>query len=119
MTEWPKKVCSDLGIEAIEPLCGLSPEEALMGFIEVDFEAIIVATQADLLGEEWLGRKLDLKFYDDIKKLDNIDVCGEKGEYHTLVTNGPMFKKRIEILDSVKVLRDGYWFLDVRKYQLY
>lgn len=118
MTEWPRKVCASLGIEAIEPLCGLSPENAFIEFVEAEFEAIVVATQGNLLGEEWLGRKLDLKFYDDIKKLGNIDVCGEKGEYHTLVTNGPIFRKKIELVDSGKVLRDGYWFMDVRKYVL-
>ena len=114
MTEWPKKVCESLGIEAIEPLCGMSPENEFIDFVEADFEAIVIATQGDLLGQEWLGRKLDLKFYDDIKKLGNIDVCSKKGEYHTLVVNGPIFRKKIEIIDTGKVLRDGYWFLDVR-----
>jgi len=45
-------------------------------------------------------------------------MCGEAGEYHTLVVDGPLFKKRIEILESSKVQRKGYYFLDISKYEL-
>jgi len=118
MREWADKVCGDLGIQAIEPLCGHNSEEILFDFIDSGFEAIVVATQANLLGEEWLGRKIDKLFLNDIKRLNNIDVCGENGEYHTLVIDGPIFKQRINIKESQKTLRDGYWFLDIKDYQL-
>ena len=118
MRKWADKVCIDLGIQSIEPLCDRNSEEILLDFIDSGFKAIIVATQANLLDEKWLGRKLDISFLNDIKKLKNIDVCGENGEYHTLVINGPIFKKRIDISKSEKVLRDGYWFLDIQEYKL-
>ena len=118
MREWADKVCADLKIKSIESLCGRNSEEILLDFIDSGFEAIVVATQANLLDERWLGRKLDRSFLKDIKKLKNIDVCGENGEYHTLVINGPIFKKRIEISKTEKVLRDGYWFLDIQEYKL-
>lgn len=118
MREWADKVCSDLGIQAIEPLCGYNPEEILLDFIDSGFEAIVVATQANLLNENWLGRKLNREFLEDIRKYKNIDICGENGEYHSLVVDGPLFKQRIEISDSQKILRNGYWFLDIRNYKI-
>jgi uncharacterized protein (TIGR00290 family) len=85
------------------------------------FEAIVVATKADLLGEEWLGWRIDLDFLkllDELRKTKEITPCGEAGEYHTFVTDGPLFSQRIEILETNKVFRDGYWFLDILKYAL-
>ena len=118
MRVWADKICGDLGIQAIEPLCGRNSEEILLDFIDSGFETIVVATQANLLGEEWLGRKIDKLFLNDVKRLKSIDVCGENGEYHTLVIDGPIFKQRINIKKSQKTLRNGYWFLDIRDYQL-
>jgi len=115
---WANRVCSDLGIKAIEPLWGLEPEEIFLDFIEAGFEAVVVSTQADLLAGEWIGRKLDRRFLKDIKRLNNIDICGENGEYHSLVIDGPIFKQRINIKEPRKMLRQDYWFLDVRDYQL-
>ena len=76
----------------------------------------MIATKADLLGEEWLGRRIDPDFIDHLNELAEAKVvtpCGEAGEYHTLVTNGPLFKKRMEIRETRKVLRDGHWLLEI------
>ena len=51
-------------------------------------------------------------------KKKNIDICGENGEYHTLVTSGPIFKRRIRLIESKTVVRDDYWFLDTVRYEL-
>jgi len=60
---------------------------------------------------------LDRKFYDDILKLGNIDPCGEGGEYHTVVTDGPNFKKKIEILETQKhKLDSGFGYLEVKRF---
>ncbi len=115
---WAKKVAKSIGVEAIEPLWHKPQEQILLEFIEAGFEAIIVSTQANILDKEWIGRKLDKSFLKDIKKLSGVDICGENGEYHSLVLNGPLFKKKIEISQSSPVFRDGYWFLDIQKYRL-
>ena len=81
----------------------------------------VIATRADLLGEEWLGRRIDLDFLEQLDKLretKDITPCGEAGEYHTLVIDGPLFKKRIEVLETRKVLRDEHWFLEILKTEL-
>ena len=115
--EWVERVCAELGIEAVEPLWGESTESVLSGFIEAGFEAIVVGAKAQLIDQEWVGRGVDIDFMNYLKSKD-IDLCGESGEYHTLVVGGPLFKRKIEITESRTIRRDGYWFLDTVKYKL-
>jgi len=122
--DWVNRVCNEVGIIAMEPLWGLNPLQILNDFIDEGFEAIVVNVKADLFGEEWLGRKIDRTFLKDLQKLRNehdFHLCGESGEYHTLVTDGPIFKGRIKILDSRRVLREGhwkFWLLDILRYEI-
>ena len=122
--DWVYRVCGEMDIIPMEPLWGLNPEQILTDFIDEGFEAIVVNVKADLLGEEWLGRKVDESFLEDLQKIrreHDIHICGESGEYHTLVTDGPIFKRRIRILDSRRVLREGYWrfrLLDILRYEI-
>ena len=115
--DWVERVCADLGIEAVEPLWNKSTEEILTNFIDDGFEAVIVSAQAKLIDADWIGRRADRSFMEHLKA-KNIDLCGENGEYHTLVVNGPLFKRGIEITESKTIKRDNYWFLDTVKYQL-
>jgi diphthine-ammonia ligase len=115
--DWVERVCGDLGIEAVEPLWGKNTEKILSGFIEKGFEAVIVSAQSKLIEEYWIGRRVDKALLDYLKR-KNIDVCGENGEYHTLVTDGPIFKRPIQLIETRTIIRDNYWFLDTVKYQL-
>ncbi|TRZ87557.1 MAG: diphthine--ammonia ligase [Methanosarcinales archaeon] len=108
--DWVKRVCGELGIKAMEPLWGKEPEKILLEFIDAGFEAIIVSAKADLFGKEWIGQRVDRDFLRYLKD-NNIDACGENGEYHTFVTDGPMFRKKIKIDINTQIMRDGYWFL--------
>ena len=114
--DWVERVCREVGVIPHLPLWGKRQDEVLRHFINLGFEAIVIATKADMLGEEWLGRTIDLDFINRLavlQKTTGITLCGEAGEYHTLVTNGPFFQKRLEILDTRKTLRDEHWFLEI------
>lgn len=115
--EWVERVCGELGIEAIEPLWEKSTEKIFTDFIDTGFEAVIVSAQAELIDQSWVGQRLDRKFLTYLKAR-NIDLCGENGEYHTMVVNGPLFRRRIEIIDSKTINRDNHWLLDTVKYRL-
>jgi len=115
--DWVERVCAELEIEAVEPLWGRNPGDVLSGFIGSGFEAVVVSAQAKFIGEEWIGHRVDSDFVDYVKQKD-IDVCGENGEYHTLVVDGPIFRSRIEITQRRTINRDGYWFLDTSSYRL-
>lgn len=115
--DWVERVCGELGIEAIEPLWGQEPERILLDFIDGGFEAIIVSAKRELFDRKWIGRNVDREFFKYLKE-NSIDICGENGEYHTLVLDGPMFKKKIRITESKSISRNGYWFLDTLEYSL-
>jgi uncharacterized protein (TIGR00290 family) len=114
--QWVERVCQEVDIVPHLPLWGESQNKILRDFIDLGFEAVIIATKADLFGREWLGQRIDLNFIkhlDELKEIKDITPCGEAGEYHTLVIDGPLFKKRMEILKTRKVFRDTHWFLDI------
>ena len=113
------RICSDLGINLYLPLWKQNSEQIITDFLEAGFEAIIVSAKADLFGKEWLGRKIDDKFVSDLCSYNEaIDPCGENGEFHTLVTDGPMFKNKLRIVNSEEILRDGLWLMDISKYTI-
>ena len=116
--EWIDRVCSETGLLPHLPLWEEKQTELLKELMGLGFVAVVVATRADLLGEEWLGRKLDASFLADLAEVENTTPCGEAGEYHTLVVDGPLFRKKLEIIETRKVLRDGHWFLDIVKCEL-
>ena len=89
--DWIERVCGDLQIEPIFPLWGIDRIELINEFISSGFRAIVVSTRAEILGEEWLGREIDWEFVKDMKAMVGVDLCGEKGEYHTFVFDGPIF----------------------------
>ena len=115
--DWVERVCRELGIEAIEPLWGQDPERVLLEFMDAGFEATIVSAKSELFDDKWIGRKVSREFLSHLKD-NNIDLCGENGEYHTFVTGGPMFQKKIKITKSQPITRDDHWFLDTLEYSL-
>lgn len=111
--EWSKNICEGTGVTPYLPLWNEDQTEILKKFIAAGFRAVIVATDASRMGEEWLGQEIDGDFLERIRKTPNITPCGEDGEYHTFVYDGPIFKKRIEILNTRKTLHEGHWFLEI------
>ncbi len=116
--DWVERVCKESNIKPIFPLWQRKREEILKEFISSGFEAIVVATKVDTLGSKWLGRKIDEEFIKDLKDLNEVDLCGEAGEYHTLVTFGPIFKNKLKLLKTAKVKRGKHWFLDILDYEI-
>lgn len=110
------RVCGALGIKAIEPLWGKKPEKILTSFIDAGFQAIVISAKCELIDEGWIGHPIDRDFMAYLTNR-NVDVCGENGEYHSLVIDGPLFKKRIRLLESKTIIGGNYWFLDAIKYQ--
>jgi len=109
--KWVEKLCNDTQIKAYLPLWQQPRAKLLNEFLAAGFKAIIVAVNADKLAKEYLGRKLDKELIVEFQNL-NIDPCGENGEYHTVVTDGPIFSSPINLNPGNIILRDNYWFQD-------
>lgn len=83
-----------LGIEVVEPLWNKSSTEIISDFIKSGIKSKIIVTQADKLDKIFIGKDID---ENTINKFpDDIDICGENGEYHTFSYSGALFKKQID-----------------------
>lgn len=115
---WLDRICSEVGLIPIKPLWHLDTKEILNEFINEGFKAIVVRVNNSVLGLEWLGREINQKFFKDLLELGTIDPCGEHGEFHTFVTDGPIFKKRIEITETQKTTVNGYGWLKINNFKV-
>lgn len=114
--EWVNRFCREVGVLAHFPLDELNKNAVIEQFVNLGFEAITVTARADVLDEGWLGRRIDMAFLEEInelKKVLQITSDDEAGIYHTTVIDGPIFNHRLEITESSKEFRNGYWFLNV------
>lgn len=117
---WVDRVCNDIEITPFEPLWNLPAEKVVKEFIDTGFKAIVISAKADLFEEDFLGREINYDLISEIKK-KKICCCGENGEFHTFVYDGPIFKKKIIINETEKILKEGFWkhwFLDIKKYKI-
>ncbi len=118
---WVERVCKDLKIKMIEPLWQKTPEKIVEEFIHLGFKAVVVSAKAKLFDKNFIGREINYQFLKELKKR-KICPCGENGEFHTFVIDGPIFKKgSIEITKSRTILKKGFWphwFLDIQKWQV-
>lgn len=99
-------ICEKLNLKVFAPYWQHEHEELIIDAINSGFEIIIVGVAAEGLDEMWLGRELDNDALLELKKLNkkfSVDVGGEGGEYETFVVDGPIFKKRIEVVEVKKV----------------
>jgi uncharacterized protein (TIGR00290 family) len=94
---------TEADVEGVYPLWKQDTKALLNEFLELGFKAITVCVNAKLLGEEFVGRIIDEQFIKDLP--ENVDVCGENGEFHTFVFDGPIFSKSIDFKIGEKVLR--------------
>ncbi len=116
---WLGRVCKEVGLTPVKPLWMGDTKQIYLDYLKTGFQATVVRTKLNLLDVDWLGRILDRKFYDDLLKLGNVDPCGEGGEYHTVITDGPAFKKKIEIHETQKhKLEGGFGYLEIKKFKV-
>lgn len=91
---WCNNRCLNVGMKSFFPLWNEDRKELVLKFINLGYKTIITVINTDMMNEKYLGEILTLEL---MKKLEseNIDVCGENGEYHTFVIGGPLFKQNM------------------------
>ncbi|MGE5391801.1 MAG: diphthine--ammonia ligase [Deltaproteobacteria bacterium] len=101
-----------LGMQTVFPLWGRDTRELAGIFIGLGFKSIITCVDTDILDGDFAGRLFDEELLSDLP--DYIDPCGEKGEFHSFVFDGPVFSKAIAFSTGKKVLRDNrFCFCDL------
>lgn len=108
--KWVQDTCAKVGMEAIHPLWMEPRRKILEEFIAAGFEAYIIVINTKMMPAHFIGRKFTIELMDELETL-GIDSCGESGEFHTLVVDGPIFKERVPVVFSDSYEREGYVFL--------
>ncbi|MEO0143870.1 MAG: diphthine--ammonia ligase [candidate division WOR-3 bacterium] len=106
-----EKNLSKLNMKGYFPLWKLNTMDLIKEFIELGFKAIVVCVDLKVLDISFLGKEINEEF---VKEIENkIDVCGENGEFHTFVYDGPIFKEKILFERGDIVIRGDYGYLDL------
>jgi uncharacterized protein (TIGR00290 family) len=106
------------GIDPLFPLWGI-PTDVLAGqMIDGGLEATLTCVDPRQIAPRFVGRRWDRALVDELSRTTSlkggpVDVCGERGEFHSCVTAGPMFRTPIATTLGERLERDGFWFCDV------
>lgn len=111
--KWCVTLCQQHEMNAYHPLWLRERESILSEFLELGFKAKIIAVNEKKLHRDFLGRDLNQELIDDFRE-KGIDICGENGEYHTVVYDGPIFSTPLVLKHGEISLKNGYWLLDVQ-----
>jgi uncharacterized protein (TIGR00290 family) len=99
------------GLEPVFPLWGMATDRLAREMIEAGLRARITCVDPKVLPAGFAGRDFDARFLADLP--EGVDPCGENGEFHTFVFDGPMFSSPLPIRGGQVVRRDGFVFADV------
>lgn len=116
-----ERICKSLGLECVSPLWGSDPEGHLRRLVRDCFVVMVVSVSALGLDQRWLGRRLDEGAIDELVALGKkfkFHVGLEGGEGETFVLDCPLFKKRVEILESVPHWRGDSGYLAIARARL-
>lgn len=101
------------GVEPLFPLWGTPADTPGLArrMLESGLRAVSICVDSRQLSPTFAGRTFDGEMLADLPP--QVDPCGERGEFHTFCTEGPMFRSRIEVSRGETVERDGFWFTDL------
>ena len=123
LKKWRENQLSRLGMKAVFPLWKKKSSKLIHEFIELGFKTIVVSVDTKFLDESFAGQVIDHEF---LKRLPSyVDPCGENGEFHTFVFDGPIFQKPVSFTIGEKLYKEypshnakngeknGFWYCDL------
>lgn len=113
---WYEERTTARGFEHVEPLWGMQPAQVLRKFVYAGFRARITCVDASRAPRAWLGAELDEAFVAEALARTDIDAAGERGEYHTYVHDGPLFRMPVRIVAGEERVTGDYAQLDLMAY---
>lgn len=107
-----EKKLLQIGMKGIFPLWKIDTAKLAHAFIDAGFKAIITCVDSDMLDKTYVGRMFDKQFLSELP--NGVDPCGENGEFHSFVFDGPIFRKRVLFNTGEIVLRKNrFYFCDL------
>jgi uncharacterized protein (TIGR00290 family) len=111
LREYREKNLARVGMNAMFPVWLRPTRELVHEFIALGFRAVTVCVDPKILDASYVGREIDEEFLAALPP--EADPCGENGEFHSFVYDGPGFSAPVEFTVGEKVLRDGFYFCDL------
>ena len=120
---WREAQLAELGLTAVFPLWKSDTTQLMREFVELGFRSRVCCVSDAFFDERALGCEIDRDFLDALPQ--NVDPCGENGEFHTFAYAGPIFKSPLQIESGPCVYRPvdeplsgpnsakGFWFCDI------
>lgn len=107
---------ADAPVEGRWPVWGRDTATVAEQFLDRGFHATVVCVDGAVLDESFVGRRYDRSLLADLP--DGVDPCGENGEFHTFVSDGPVFEHAVSVEAGERVTRtvDGgtFYYIDLR-----
>lgn len=122
LKKYREEQLAEAGLTGVFPLWKMDTLATVKEFVDLGFKAIVVCANAKLLDKSFVGRMIDYAFLSDLPQ--DVDPCGENGEFHSFVYDGPLFSAPIPITLGEKVLRtydskeasnwdSSFWYCDL------
>jgi uncharacterized protein (TIGR00290 family) len=100
-----------VGMKALFPIWQRDTAELARAFLGLGFRAVVTCVDSTLLGRRFAGREFDASFLAELPA--GVDPCGERGEFHSFVYGGPIFRNTVAHNRGQVVLRDGFYYCDL------
>jgi uncharacterized protein (TIGR00290 family) len=104
LKKYREEKLAEVRMKGLFPLWKRSSTDILKEFMALGFKTVIVCVNEKYLDKSFAGRVIDKDFLNDLPA--NVDPCGENGEFHTFVFDGPIFKKKIDYKAGELVRRE-------------
>lgn len=112
LKEYREGKLSQVGMKAVFPIWKRDANELARSFLEVGFKAVITCVDSHVLDKAFAGRAFDERFLRELPAA--VDPCGENGEFHSFVYDGPIFDRKVPHDKGEVVLRNNrFWFCDL------
>ena len=110
--EWVQTTCAKSDIIAVHPLWNMPRLSVVEELLEAGFESWIIVVNTTMMPASYVGKRLTKELMEELEAA-GIDACGENGEFHTIVVDGPIFSERVPISISAPIDRGHYVFSPV------
>jgi uncharacterized protein (TIGR00290 family) len=109
---WYEQRSKAARLKHVEPLWGSPPGELVREVVSLGYRATVVSVDLARSDADWVGRELTLPL---VKEMEGrgVDPCGEQGEYHTFVFDGPLFHRPVLVEPGEVVEREGHRLVDL------
>ncbi|MBS4174903.1 adenine nucleotide alpha hydrolase [Bacillus sp. FJAT-49736] len=110
--EYREKMLEGTGLEPIFPIWGEKPEKLIKEYFAEGFHTRLTCVDSEQLNPKFVGCEIDDKFLEDYP--GNADICGENGEYHTFVFDGPIFSYPIKhTIGEKRIANERFYYVDI------